>query len=188
MNYEDYKQLISQRMGERRYIHSVNVAKQAKLLAEKFGCDADKAVVAGILHDVTKETPPEEQLALMNNGGIVLNEVERCGTKLWHSVSGAVYVRDVLKIDDEDIFNAIRYHTTGRAGMSLLEKVIFVADFTGEERDYRDVDIMREKALRDLDEAMLYGLQFTIKDLASRSMAIHPNAIACYNELILEGR
>ena len=91
-----------------------------------------------------------------------------------------------LDINDADIINAIRFHTTGRSNMSLLEKIIFVADFTGDERNYDGVDIMREKALRSLEEAMIYGLQFTIQDLSSRALTIHPNALSCYNELILK--
>lgn len=186
MTFDDYKNFIHGRMSEYRFVHSVNVAKQAKRLAKIFGCDEERAVVAGILHDVTKETPFEEQLKIISDGGIILDSVESKNTKLWHAISGYVFVRDVLKTEDEDILNAIRYHTTGRAGMSLLEKIIFVADFTGDERNYSDVDVMREKALRNLDEAIIYGLQFTITDLAGKGLTIHPDALACYNELILK--
>jgi nicotinate-nucleotide adenylyltransferase len=186
MLLDDYKTLIKERMGEHRYIHSVNVAKQAQRYAKMYGCDVDKAVIAGILHDVTKETPFDEQLKIISSGGIILDELENTTPKLWHSISGSVFVKNNLKIDDEDIINAIRYHTTGRKGMSLLEKIIFVSDFTGEERNYNGVEIMREKADRSLEEAMLYGLQFTLKDLSGRMLTIHPNALACYNELVLK--
>lgn len=186
MNYEDYKNLIKGRMSEHRYIHSVNVAKQAVRLAKIYGCDEEKAKIAGILHDITKETPFDEQLKIISDGGIILDEFEKDSQKLWHPISGAAYIKTVLNIDDEDIFNAVRYHTTGRANMSLLEKVIFVADFTGEERNYNGVDIMKEKALRSLEEAMIYGLQFTLKDLSGRELVIHPNALACYNDLVLK--
>ncbi|MGN1050849.1 MAG: HD domain-containing protein, partial [Acutalibacteraceae bacterium] len=77
--------------------------------------------------------------------------------------------------------------TTGRAGMTLLEKIIFVADFTSAERDYDDVDLMREKAHTNLDDAVFYGVQFTIKDLSKRGLTIHPNALDLYNEIILKG-
>jgi nicotinate-nucleotide adenylyltransferase len=186
MLLDDYKSLIKSRMGEHRYLHSKNVAKQAKKLAEIYGCDTEKAVVAGILHDVTKETPFDQQLKIISSGGIILDELENTTPKLWHSISGSVFVRDTLGIKDDDIINAIRYHTTGRAKMSLLEKIIFVADFTGEERNYNGVEIMREKSERSLEEAMLFGLQFTLQDLSGRMLTIHPNALACYNELILK--
>ncbi len=186
MKFEDYKSLIKERMSEHRYIHSVNVAVQAVRLAKLYGGDEEKAAIAGILHDITKEMPFEEQLKIISDAGIILDEFEKTSQKLWHPISGAAYIKNILSIDDEDIFNSVRYHTTGRAGMSLLEKIIFVADFTGDERNYNGVTIMKEKALRNLEEAMIYGLQFTLQDLSSRELVIHPNALACYNDLVLK--
>ncbi|MGN0460416.1 MAG: bis(5'-nucleosyl)-tetraphosphatase (symmetrical) YqeK [Ruminococcus sp.] len=186
MDINYLKGLIKPRMGEHRYVHSVNVSKKAVELAKIYGCDTEKAMIAGMLHDITKETPAQEQLKIITEGGIILDDVEKSSTKLWHPISGSVYIRDTVGITDSDIVNSVRYHTTGRAGMSLLEKIIFVADFTGDERNYDGVDIMREKSLRSLEEAMLYGLQFTINDLSKRMMTIHPNALACYNELLLK--
>ena len=186
MDINYLKSLIKPRMGEYRYVHSVNVSKKAVELAKIYSCDEEKAMIAGMLHDITKETPAKEQLKIIAEGGIILDDVEKSSSKLWHPISGSVYIRDAVGITDSDIINAVRFHTTGRAGMSLLEKIIFVADFTGDERNYDGVDIMREKSMRSLEEAMLYGLQFTIKDLSKRMMTIHPNALACYNELLLK--
>ena len=183
MNSDEYKKLIKSRMSDYRYTHSVNVSKEAVRLAKKYGADTEKAAVAGILHDITKETP--EELQIMTDGGIILDNVQEKSTKLWHGISGSVYIRDILKITDEDILNAVRYHTTGRAGMSLLEKIIFIADFTSAERDYNGIKTMRKKAGKSLENAMLYGLQFTLKDLSKRAMIIHPDALACYNEIVI---
>ena len=184
MNKNEYLALIKDRMGERRYIHSVNVAKSAVQLAEKYGADVEKAEIAGILHDCCKEIPKEEMLQIILGGGIILDATEKSSSKLWHALAGACYVRDVLKIDDEDIFNAVKYHTTGRAGMSLLEKIIFTADFISDERSYSGVEIMREKAFDNIEDAMLFGLQFTISDLVKRKLPIHNNAILCYNDIL----
>ena len=185
MNKSEYLSLIKDRMGQRRYIHSVNVAESAVELARHYGADEEKAEIAGILHDSCKEIPKDEMLQIMAQGGIILDAVEQGTSKLWHPIAGSVYARDTLGIKDEDIINAIRYHTTGRAGMSLLEKVIFIADFISAERDYDGVDIMREKAFECLEDAMLFGLQFTITDLAKRKMTIHSNALACYNDVVI---
>ena len=130
LNISDYKKIIRERMGDYRFSHSVNVAKEAKKLAKHYGADENKAEIAGILHDITKEMPKEQQLQIIIDSGIILDNVQLHAPKLWHGMSGSIVVRDELGIDDEDILNAIRYHTTGRAGMSLLEKVIFTADFT----------------------------------------------------------
>lgn len=181
----DYKKIIKAKMGEYRYIHSVNVSKEAVRLARLYGCDEEKAAVAGMLHDITKELPKEEQLQIMLDSGIILSDIEKESSKVWHGLSGSLYIKQQLNIDDEDILNAVRYHTTGRAGMSLLEKIIFVADFTSEERTYNGVATMRKKAKKSLEEAMLYGLKFTLKDLSKRELTIHPNALACYNEIAL---
>ena len=172
-------------LSEFRRIHSLNVSTEAVRFAEKYGADPQKARLAGLLHDVTKETSPDKQLKLIENGGIMLSEVERRSPKLWHAVSGACYVRDVLGIDDEDIFNAIRYHTTARAGMSMLEKVIFLADFTSAERSYPDIDVIRGFGEESLEKGMLYGIGTTIARLAGRGDMISPDALAAYNEILL---
>lgn len=185
MNIKEYKKIIKPRMSETRYEHSINVASEAVKLAELYGADKDKAEIAGILHDVTKETPNEEQLQIMEKNGIILSKLQLSSPKLWHSLSGAAYINGELGIEDEDILNAVRYHTSGRAGMSTLEKIIFVADFTSAERDYDGIETIREKSRRSLEEAMHFGLSFTLVDLVKRGRAIDPNAVECYNDIII---
>lgn len=185
MNIKEYKKIIKPRMSEARYTHSLNVALEAAYLAELYGADKEKAEIAGILHDITKETPNEEQLQIMEKNGIILTKLQLSSPKLWHSLSGAAYISSELGIEDEDILNAVRYHTSGRAGMSILEKIIFVADFTSEERDYDGVETMREKSRKSLEEAMHFGLSYTLIDLVKRHRAIDPNAVDCYNDIIL---
>ncbi|MGN0502364.1 MAG: bis(5'-nucleosyl)-tetraphosphatase (symmetrical) YqeK [Ruminococcus sp.] len=185
MSIAEYKKLIKSMMSENRYNHCVNVSKEAVKLAKRYGGDEEKAAIAGILHDITKEIPKEEQLQIMLDSGIILDDIQKNAPKLWHGISGSVYIKNHLDIDDEDILNAICYHTTGRAGMSLLEKIIFVADFTSEERTYKGVATMRKKSRKSLEDAMLYGFKFTFSDLSSRELAIHPDELACYNEIVL---
>ncbi len=185
MNLDEYKNLIKSKMSEHRFVHSVNVSKEARKLAKIYGADAEKAAIAGILHDITKEMPVEEQLKIITDSGIILDNVQKNAPKLWHGISGSIYIKENLNINDADILNAIRYHTTGRAGMSLLEKIIFVADFTSQERTYKGVSTMRKKSRKTLDEAMLYGFKFTFSDLSKRELAIHPDELACYNEIVL---
>ena len=185
MSIAEYKKLIKSMMSENRYNHCVNVSKEAVKLAKRYGGDEEKAAVAGILHDITKEMPKEEQLQIMLDSGIILDDIQKNAPKLWHGISGSVYIKKHFGIEDEDILNAICYHTTGRAGMSLLEKIIFVSDFTSEERTYKGVATMRKKSRKSLEDAMLYGFKFTFSDLSSRELAIHPDELACYNEIVL---
>ncbi len=185
MTINDYKDIIRPMMGERRFNHSVNVSKEAVRLAKKYGADEEKAAVAGILHDITKEVDFEKQLQIILSGDIILTDVEKNTNKLWHAISGSVYIQKELGITDNDIINAVRYHTTGRANMSLLEKVIFLADFTSEERNYPDVDVIRAKADISLEEGMLYGIQFTLTSLLEKQGYLSIDAIEAYNEILL---
>lgn len=183
-NINNYYELAKNTLSEKRYTHSVNVAKAAVTLANKYGVDEEKAQIAGILHDITKELKFENQLQMLESGGIILDDVCKNSPQLLHAVTGMVYCRDVLGITDDDILNAIRYHTTARANMSLLEKILFIADFISDERDYPDVDIMRAECEKSLEDGMLYGLGFVIPDLVRRKRAIHPDALAAFNELV----
>ena len=183
MTFKQYEEIISKRMKAPRFKHSGNVAKEAVRLAKKYGADAEKAKIAGILHDATKETDASEQMALIEKAGIVLTEMEFNSPKLWHAISGSAFVQVELGIDDQEIIDAIRYHTTGRANMTLLDKVIFIADFISADRDYDGVDKMRKLADKNLEEACLEGMAFTISDLAQRKTTIAPDTFAGYNEL-----
>ena len=185
MSKQNYCEIIKPMMGDKRYTHCLNVAKEAVSLAKQYGADPDKAYTAGVLHDITKELNPDKQLQIIHDGGIILDDIQKKAPKLWHGISGSVYVKSHLGITDEDIINAIRYHTTGRSGMSLLEKIIFIADFTSAERDYNGVETMRQKSKLSLEEAMIFGFQFTFFDLSSRELAIHPDELNCYNEIVL---
>lgn len=185
MTCNDYRCIVKEKVSEKRFIHCENVSSEAVRFARIYGADCQKAEIAGLLHDITKEMSSDEQLRIMDKNDIMLTKLQLSSPKLWHSISGAAYINSELGIEDEDILNAVRFHTSGRAGMSLLEKIIFVADFTSKERDYDGVDIMREKADRSLEEAMHFGLSFTVCDLINRRRVIDPNAVECYNDITL---
>ena len=106
MNIDQYLPYLDN-LSEYRRVHSLNVSAEAVRYAEKYGGDVEKARLAGLLHDVTKETDFDTQLQIIENGGIMLTELEKRSPKLWHAISGAVTVRAKYGIDDEDIFHAI---------------------------------------------------------------------------------
>ena len=182
---EQYIEIIRQRLSDYRFHHSLCVAEEAKRLAEKYGADPDKAYTAGILHDIMKDTAKDAQLQILADYGVTLDEVEQDAPMLWHARSGEVFLRHILDVTDEALLSAVRYHTTGRAGMSLLEQVVFTADFTSADRSYPDVDVMRAKADVSLTEAMRYGVEYTIGDLQQQGRAVHPDTLALYNEIVL---
>ncbi|MBO5421166.1 MAG: bis(5'-nucleosyl)-tetraphosphatase (symmetrical) YqeK [Clostridia bacterium] len=179
-------ELIRSKLELRRFQHSLNVAESAKYLAEKYGGDADKAYTAGLLHDVMKNSSPEEQLGVITEAGIELLPEERANKKLWHAIAGAAYIKNVMGIDDKELYKAVRYHTTGRAKMTLLEKIVYLADYISAERNYKDVDVMRKLCDESMDEAVLYALEFGIPDLVRRGSVIHPDSLDLYNESVMK--
>lgn len=183
-NKDYYESLIKSRLSEYRFNHSMNVAKSAVELAEKYGADKEKAYIAGVLHDVMKEEKLDVQQQFIEKNGEKMTFLELNSKSVYHQMSGSAYAKIELHIDDEDILNAIRFHTTGRRGMSLLEKVIYTADFISAERNYPDVDVMRAKAKVSLEDAMLYSLKYTINDLTAKTAVIHPDTLECYNWIV----
>ena len=179
-------EILKEKLTEHRFVHSLNVADSAKELARIYGCDEAIAYTTGLIHDVCKDTPAGLQLSYMLENGVELTEIEISTAKLYHAMCGSVYIQKEFGIENQDMINAVRYHTTGRKNMSLLEKIVFIADFISAERDYNGVEIMREKAVRSLDEAIVEGLGFTIKDLIDRGERfVHPDTIDAYNDAMM---
>ncbi len=186
-NYENYKLILKSRLNEKRYHHSLCVADEAKRLAIKYGGDTEKCYLAGLLHDITKNSPDAEHLKLFETFGIMLSVVEKNAVKLWHAMSGEAYLRNVLGITDEEILDAVRYHTTAKKDMSLTAKILYLADFTSIDRDYEDVDVIRSYVDESLEKAFIYALQYSITDLVEQRRAIHPDTLDAYNEFCLKG-
>lgn len=184
---EEYKALLKSRLSDYRCNHSLCVARSAVELAEKYGADKEKALVAGLLHDITKEADRQEHFALFEAAGMSLSELERRNPKLWHAMSGAAYLKVKLGITDTEILDAVRYHTTARADMTLLDKVIYIADFISTDRVYDDVEIVRALAKKDLDVTMMYTQSYSINELLQKHTTIHPDSVAAYNNLVMQG-
>jgi len=180
-----YGPLLRERLSEHRYGHSVAVMERAVFLAKRYGADTHKAALAGLLHDVCKDD--RKLLQFLQNSDIILSAEEAVSPQLWHAIGGALYCETELEIQDPDVLNAIRYHTTARAGMSLLEQVIYLADLTSSDRDYPDIDVMRRLSETDLLQAMRYAMEYIIGEMLRRGAPLHPDTVGCYNELLLSG-
>lgn len=180
---QNFENLIEQKLKPARYEHSLNVAKSAVELAKLYGADEDKAYICGILHDVMKNATPQEQLDIINKAGIRLTDLEMKNQKLWHAIAGCAYMEHELGISDKEMVDAVKYHTTAKANMTMLEKIIYIADYISADRDYDGVDDMRKKAYENIDLAVLEGTQFSIMELAKKCKAIHPDTLAAYNEM-----
>ena len=158
-HYPEYEAVLKERLTPKRFAHSLNVMERAVELANIHGADPQKAELAGLIHDIGKNTPIKILLQTLEKSDILLSSVDLASPPIWHAPCGFLYARDALGIRDEDVLNAIRYHTTGRAGMSKLEKVVYLADLTSADRDFSDVKKVRKLSEQDLDEAIFYSLQ-----------------------------
>ncbi len=184
-DYEQYINILKDRLSDRRLYHSLKVAEAAEYLADKYGGDSEKMYFAGLMHDILKEADENEIFMLCDKYGIEMTSIEKNTKKLHHAIVGAEYVKNELNIEDEDIISSIRYHTTGKSNMSLDEKILFIADFISADRDYEGVDVMRKKAEVSLEDAMVEGLSFTIAELVKKKSAIHPDTIDAYNYVFM---
>lgn len=185
--FMEYKKLLREKLDDYRFLHSLNVAESAATLARLYGADEEKAYFAGLLHDIMKNENNEDMLKCITKGGIILSRTEKENPKLWHAIAGEAYLRTELGITDKEILSSVRYHTTGKADMSLFEKIIYVADYISAERNYPDVDVMRHLSYeKSLDEACLYSLQYTLKSLSEKKGIIHEDSLAFYNNLIIK--
>ncbi len=181
----EYRKILYPKLDEYRINHSECVSECAATLAETYGADVEKARLAGLLHDVMKNASATEQLDVIEKSGESLTKLELMNTKVWHQISGAAFLKVNGIVEDEEILGAVRWHTTGRAGMTLLEKVVYMADFISADRDYPDVGVVRRLAQQSLEDAIFYTARYTVKKLVSADAPIHPATVDCYNDIIL---
>ena len=156
----------------KRMPHVLGTEQEAVRLAERYGADVTKARIAALLHDCTKKLDMDEQLALCKKYHIPLDELEQKALKLLHSKTGAAIARDVFAVDD-DVYNAIMYHTTGKPDMTLLEKIIYLADYIEPTRDFPGVEALRRTVYEDLDRGLLMGLTMTIDEMEEMGNPVH---------------
>ncbi len=172
-------------LSDKRFNHSIRVAKQTVILAKRFGADAYKAELAGLLHDCAKGLSIEDALKRADNFGIILDDDTRGSPGTIHGIIGEMLAKSEYNIKDREILDAIRYHTTGRRNMSLLEKIVFIADYTEPCRDFPGVDDVREILKKDINRAVQRALERNIISLIERNMHIHPDTIEARNYLLI---
>jgi len=157
-----------------RVAHVAGVESEAVNLARRWGEDPERAAEAGILHDITKKLSLEEQLILCDKYGIINDNAEKENVKLLHAKTGAALARDLFGVSDA-VYDAIRWHTTGKPDMTLLEKIIYLADYIEPNREFPGLEELREKAYEEIDAAMALGLKMSLEDI--RSYGREPHAV-----------
>lgn len=162
------KKYLKENLSQKRYVHSLNVAEECRKLAMKYGEDPDKAYFAGLLHDICKELPDEEQKALVLESNLAVCREELETKSLWHAIAGAYFIKTRFGVEDIDILDSVRFHTVGRAGMTRLEEIVYMGDLISADRDYKDVDRIRKIAYTDLNAAMLEGFSYSLKSVVKK--------------------
>ena len=187
MEESKIKKYLENELSEKRFKHSLGVAEEAERLAEKYGADRKKAYLAGLVHDVAKEIDADSARNMLKDRfGIRVDPVTYNVPKLLHAPLGACLSQTEFGIFDAEILDAIKYHTTAKADMSLLTKIIYMADYIEPNRDFEGVDELRKQAYQDLDEAIITGLDYTISELLSDGKMFHPDTVHARNYLILQ--
>lgn len=185
MEREGLMQAVQMRMSEKRFKHVLGVEETAVALAERFGESPEKASIAALTHDYAKERSDDEfQLAIERGSYENKTELLKYGNAIWHGLVGADFVACELKITDEEILNAIRLHTTGAAKMTLLDKIIYVADYIEPGRNFPSVEDARVIAFSDLDQAVAFETKHTLAHLVETENPVYPKTIETYNRWV----
>lgn len=172
---------ISQRMPEQRFKHVLRVTETAVKLAEKHRISTKDAETASLFHDIAKFMDKEKLRTVIVNEHLDITLLS-FHHELWHGPVGAIIAQKEFDIENEDVLNAIRFHTTGRAGMSKLEKLIYVSDMIEPGRNFPGVEQLRAKSLDNLDQTMKACIYHSVNFLLSKKVPVYPDSIHCYNE------
>lgn len=183
MNREEIIKSVSGQMPERRWIHTLGVMSTSRQLAEQYGEDPDRAELAAIIHDVAKFWPVEQQHSYIVEHQLD-TELLQYNKELWHAEIGAHVAWAQYGVEDQGVRDAIRYHTSGRAGMSKLEKIVWLADYIEPNRSFPGVEEARKLAEISLEESILFGLNATIMILIEKNRIIYPGTLAARNSLL----
>lgn len=182
LDFKEIEKLAKNTLSEKRFHHTECVVKQARKLAGIYGCDERKAAIAAWLHDICKEQKTSDQLQWLTKFGIMLDDIQLAQPKTWHGMAACGFMQQELGIDDKEILHAVAVHTTACGNMSKLDEIIYLADLTSEERDYPDVEHMRNLAeTAGTGPAMKAAMQYILGDLIERGVSISKDSFEAYN-------
>lgn len=181
---EEAYNYVKDNLKDTRFIHTLGVVSVSKKLAKLNGVSEEKAELAALCHDIAKNLKVEKLKEMMYENNVELTDDEKKTPELWHSIVGPIVAKKYLEITDEQVLNAMRWHTTGKENMTKLEKIIYIADMIEPSREYDGVDNLREETLKDLDKGVLLGLTSTIEFLLSKGKTIDLNTVKARNYLI----
>lgn len=181
------KKYLKEHLKPARYRHVMGVKRAAQALGQKYNYNEEACIMAALYHDILKEEDKKSLESFIRRHGESPGESLHSWATM-HAQAGAIFAKEVGGVLDENILNAIRYHTTGRKNMGLLEKIIFMADYIEEGRSFNGVDKVRKLAFKDLDLAMLKALDLTLVHLIESGHYIMPNSLETRNDFLKKTR
>ncbi len=188
MNLEKIDNKLKKMMTEARYQHACRVSLLAQKIAEYYHLPIQKTMISALTHDCAKDYSFEELTNLVNKYKIKLNKVEKSIPKIWHAYVGAEMVKDIFMVDDWEIMDAIRYHSTASSKLGLIGKVVYIADKIEPNRKLAKIGKLYEKVWEDIDLAMLELLNMELKYLICKKSIIHPDTLKARNKILMDRR
>ena len=182
----EIEKYLKSKLTPNRYAHVLSVRELALDLAKEYGADLRKVNLAALLHDCAKWLKNPEQYEAAASHGIQLDEVERHNPSLLHALVGAEFAVSHFDVDNPEILDAIRRHTTGSGKMTLIDKILYVADFSEPKRNYAEAHAVRALAYHDLNKAVFEVSRYKIEHLLAKGVLIHPYTIDAYNSALQE--
>ncbi|MEF9935269.1 MAG: bis(5'-nucleosyl)-tetraphosphatase (symmetrical) YqeK [Clostridium sp.] len=187
MLYDKIREFAKASLNDKKFNHCLRVEKMAVSLAKQYGVDIEKAKIAAISHDCAKFFSHDKMINNMKQSGQYIDEIQLSVPYLLHGPVAAIRIKETFNVTDEDILNAIRFHTTGRKGMGMLEKIIYIADLIEEGRDFKGVEEIRKEAFKNIDRALVMGCNTTMSYVMLKGQVIHPSTVELRNSIILCG-
>lgn len=172
MKLKEIQNIVKKTLSEKRYYHSKCVMDMCKKLAKIYGVDIEEAKKVGIAHDIAKEMNLEEQQKYIKENNIYIDDIEKQTPKLLHAKIGADIALKEFGFNKEMV-EAIRCHTTAKENMDMLSKILYISDWIGLDRDFEDVKYIRKLVNKNIDEALVYALDKTIKEKEEKNELIH---------------
>lgn len=178
--YEEIYKIVKDTLSEYRLYHSECVAKRCVELADIYRVDKEAARLVGIVHDFAKELSDEDKVKYCNENHLPIDEIEKQNVGLLHGKIAAHMAKKQFGFS-EDLCSAITYHTTGKENMSVLDKILYVADMTSDDRQFPDKEFITELGNKDLDECVKYILKVGITQRIAQNKKVHLNSLKALN-------
>ncbi len=184
LSYEEINNIVIDQLTNHRYIHTLGVIKSAVELSEIYNEDKERAKLAALIHDIAKDIDENEQIKLVREFSIKIDRISMVQPSLFHGPLASFMAERDFGIGDDEILKAIKYHTTGRANMSKLEKIIYLSDYIEVGRNFPGIENLRREARNNLDKAMLLALDNSIQYIIKKHKLIHPFTIEARNDIL----